>query len=295
MPHRSTIGPDRSNPAGLLNGQTLPFPAAKIGIIWSPKCACTKVVLWYFKMLGLLDEALAYDEWPHRYRIKVFYPSQQYKRWARRPDWRHFTWYQFARDPVKRLLSSFRHNLGYGHADDRISAALGRTVSCAEGYSLNDFLDYLESQNLAGKADPHVKLQRKRLSNIVDTQIINIDEMDMLEQMNAIERRHGLPLTDFGALGAFAADDRRRVNVAPAAFSPERVLTQSDARGLWPADTSLLDATTIARIERLYAPDVSFICDKADKDDGQRANTIGIYRKARRGAPAAETPRGVSP
>jgi hypothetical protein len=278
---QGTIQPARPKPASLLTGQTLPFPAAQIGIVWSPKCACTKVVLWYFKMLGLLDEAMAYDAWPHRYRIKVFYRSQQYQRWLGRPDWRHFTWYQFARDPVKRLLSSLRHNLGYGHADDRISAALGREISCAEGYSLNDFLDYLETQNLSGKADPHVKLQRKRLSNVVDTHIVNIDELNMLDQMNAIERKHGLPLTDFGELSAFAADDRRRVNLnMPVEFSPDRVLTQNDAKGLWPVDASLLDATTIARIKRLYAPDVRFICDKAD--DGQPAGTIGIYRKASR-------------
>lgn len=243
-----------------LSGQTLVFPPAKIGVIWSPKCACTKVVLWYFKLTGLLDAALFFDPWPHMYRMHVLYASRQYARWVQSADWKNFTWYQFSRDPVKRLLSSYRHNVGLGYADERISRALGRPVSYTEGYNLDDFLRYLETLNLAGPCDGHVRLQVQNISRSVPINVINVDQVDMLEQMNEIERRHGLPVTDFGNIHAFAHDDKRRVKFGTQEqFSVTRVLKETDAKGHWPLEASVLDEKTTERIKRLYARDMQFI------------------------------------
>lgn len=248
-----------------LNGQTLVLPASNIGIIWSPKCACTKVVLWYFKLTGLLHAAMFYHPWPHVYRMQVFYHSREYGNWVRTADWKNFSWYQFCRDPVKRLLSSYRHNLGHGHADERISRALGRTVSCQQGYSLNDFLTYLDRQDLAGRCDPHVRLQVQEISDSVPVKVINIDDVDMLVEMNAIERAHGLPVTDFSEIAAFARDERRRAKVAAhEQFSPDRILSKADARGNWPLEAATLDADTTERIKRLYARDMAFIYGQAE-------------------------------
>jgi len=243
-----------------LDDRTLVFPPARIGIIWSPKSACTKVVLWYFKLTGLLDAALFYHSWPHYYRMHVLYASQRYGQWARNSDWQNFTWYQFCRDPVNRLLSSYRHNLVFGYADDRVSRALRRRVSHGEGYSLDDFLKYLETQDLGGAADPHVKQQWHRISKKVHVNAINVDELDMFQQMNAIELKHNLPVTDFSALDAFKADDRRRVKLgAQQGFSTSRILTQKDASGRWPLQASVLDPATTDRIKRLYAVDMKLI------------------------------------
>jgi hypothetical protein len=243
-----------------LNGQTLILPTSKLGIIWSPKCACTKVVLWYFKMTGLLDAALFYHPWPHNYRMNVLYASDQYTRWVKTADWKNFTWYQFCRDPVKRALSSYRHSLGQGHADERISRALQRPASNVQGYSLEEFLRYLEIERLAGPCDPHVKFQTQELSKSVPVKIINIDEVDMLEQMNVIERQHGLPITNFSSIKAFESDEKRRAKIGTqGAFSLSRMLTREDARGTWPLEASMLDAATIERIKRIYARDMKFI------------------------------------
>lgn len=259
-----------------LDDRTLVFPPAKIGIIWSPKSACTKVVLWYFKLTGLLDAALYYHSWPHYYRMHVLYSSQRYGQWARNSDWENFTWYQFCRDPVSRLLSSYRHNLGFGYADDRISRALRRRVSYLEGYSLDDFLKYLETQDLGGAADPHVKQQWHRISKKVHINTINIDETDMFRQMNAIELKHNLPATDFPALEAFKADDRRRAKLGTQQrFSSSQILTHKDALGQWPLQAALLDPTTTDRIKRLYAADMKLIYPRgqirpAGQDSGKQ-------------------------
>jgi hypothetical protein len=244
-----------------LNGQTLLLPKHEIGIIWSPKSACTKVLLWYFNHIGLLDAAIFYHPFPHKYRTEVFYQSRGYMAWLTHSDWKNFTWYQFCRDPVKRALSSYRHNVGLGYADERISKALGRTVSNLEGYSLNDFLNYLETLDLATRGtDPHVRLQKNRIAKVVDITTVNIDEVDMLEAMNVIESQHGMPMTDFAALNVFANDDRRRAHFdLTQQYSPSQLLTHSDAKGKWPVEVSMLSALTVERIKRLYNEDMQFI------------------------------------
>jgi hypothetical protein len=267
-------GPGRLNNTALIDGEH------EIGIIWSAKCACTKVLLWYFQLIGLLDAALFYNHWPHRYRIDVLYNSQRYRKWQETSNWQQFTWYQFCRDPVKRLLSSYRHNLGHGYADDRISQALGRRVSYVDGYSLDEFLRYLEAQDMAS-AEVHVRLQYNPVSERTAVKVINIDEADMLREMNAIEREHGLPLTDFASLGAFAKDDRRNAKISVRQrYSPDDVLTRSDAKGAWPVEASILDAVTVERIKRLYARDVAFIYGNRGGAVAARESMAGMARVA---------------
>jgi hypothetical protein len=243
-----------------LNPRTLLLPDYKLGIIWSPKAACTKVLLWYFKHLNLLPAALFYHPGPHRYRINVFYNSREYGKWLAKSPWRDFSWYQFCRDPVKRALSSYRHNLALGNADHAISQALGRKVSSLEGFSLNEFLQYVATLDLVGKVDPHVRLQKNPIAELVGVNRINIDEVDMLVAMNTIERNHGLPVTDFTKFPAFGKDDRRRARIELAGgYSPTMLLSRKEARGKWPVHSAVLNATTVERIKDIYKDDMEFI------------------------------------
>ena len=258
-----------------LSDQTLIDAKHGIGVIWSAKCACTKVVLWYFKLIGLLDAAMFFHPFAHKYRINVLYSSRQYLEWMRTSDWRRFSWYQFCRDPVSRALSSYRHNLAYGYADKTISRLLGKEVSALQGYSLVEFLHYVEKLNL-DKCDHHLRLQRNQISDFVDVKIINIDESDMFEQMNVIERQIGLPVTDFASHEAFRKDDLRRAKIAiKRNYSASDVLSKADAKGMWPVDSSVLDSGTLEWIKRLYARDMQFIYgNNADMPEPREPETI---------------------
>jgi hypothetical protein len=250
-----------------LNNQTLLLPEYKLGIIWSPKAACTKVLLWYFKQLDLLPAVLFYHPGPHRYRINVLYNSREYRKWLEKSPWREFSWYQFCRDPVKRALSSYRHNLVMGNADHAISRALGRKVSSLEGYSLNEFIQYLATLDLLGKVDPHVRLQKNSIADVVRVNRINIDQVDMLLAMNTIERNHGLPVTDFAEFSAFGKDDLRRARIELAgSYSPTMVLSRKEANGKWPVHSAMLDAATIERIKQIYKDDMEFIYERSVDD-----------------------------
>jgi hypothetical protein len=216
--------------------------------------------MWYFKVTGLLDEAIQFHPFAHRYRTQVFYDSPKYVDWMRSSDWKTFTWYQFCRDPVKRAVSSYRHAISLGYADERISQALGMQMSHRRGYSLEQFLQYLETQDLAGKCDPHVRLQWHPVSDVIQPKIINIDETDMFAQMNAIERNHGLPITDFASSEVFQKDDRRRAHFAGGKhYSSTDVLRRKEAKGAWPVHASVLEPSTVERIKRIYARDIRFI------------------------------------
>jgi hypothetical protein len=232
------------------------FSPGNLGIIWSAKSACTKVVAWYFKLNNLLHAANFYDDWPHKYREEVLYRSDVYRRWLAAAGLEGIRWVQFGRDPVKRALSSYRHNLRYGYADPLIGGAIGRRIERDTGYSLNEFLSYLEQQDLFGKCDIHVKSQVHLLTQYAE--VINIDRVDMHTFMNKIESELGFPITDFGHHPKFRSIDDSH-NARTSSFrqiDPDRRLTRIEAGGLWPLTVDTVPKETLSRIKTIYSKDI---------------------------------------
>lgn len=230
-------------------------------VVWTPKAACTQVVMWYLHLAGLLDAALFYSQWPHQFRQHVLYESATFKRWLAECDPTRVRTIQFVRDPVKRCVSSYRQYLRYGMWDKTVSSALGREVSCRTGYSFNAFLDYLERINVARAKDPHVGLQRHPVTRHVAPEIIRLDEQDMFAEMNRVERELGRPPTDFDALAAFArvrASHHARHDRAKRASEDDQ-LDMSHAREFWPLHAEDLRPETLARVKRIYQADMAYI------------------------------------
>jgi hypothetical protein len=231
------------------------FPK-NLGIIWSAKSACTKVVAWYFKMNNLLHAANFYHDWPHKYREEVLYQSDVYQRWLSKADAATIRWVQFGRDPVRRTLSSYRHNLRYGYADPLIGGSIGRRVDRDTGYSLNEFLRYLEKQDLFGKCDIHIKAQVHPLTK--DARIINIDNTNMYESMNQIEDEIGIPKTDFAQHPKFRSiDDTHNARTLTSGYiDPEQRFSRAEAGGAWPITVETVPVDIVSRIKNLYSIDV---------------------------------------
>ncbi len=59
----------------LFLNQNLVSSDARLILGFSPKAGCSVAVKWFFYHQGLLDEALAYHRWVHRYRQDVFQAS----------------------------------------------------------------------------------------------------------------------------------------------------------------------------------------------------------------------------
>jgi hypothetical protein len=259
-------GPDAGDPAALRRALKLPpqplyLHPARLLLIWSPKCACTQVVLWFFKQCGLLEAAEFYHRWPHQFRVDVLRKSQGYKAWVEAADPTEVTAVQFGRSPIGRALSSYRHVLKWGLADQHMTQVLGRRIDHREGFRLTTLLSYLEALDHLEQVDTHLRPQARYASRVTAPEIVLVDREDLYAVLNRIERTHGLPETDFAAHPAFArVESDRRVQPGDRdRWTPETVLCRRHAWESWPAAAARLDASTRARIARIYADDMNLL------------------------------------
>lgn len=165
-------------------------------ISWSPKAACTRVLIWYYQRTELLNEALAYHRWPHKHRNEVLYKSRCHldsEKQLIREGTSAWDYVKVVRDPVKRCISSYRHALKTGYADQSMSQTLGREVNHRHGFSYETFLEYLRKIDLSS-CNPHHRFQTHPVDKIIfhRTWLIDIDEKDLDSELASIDELHGV-------------------------------------------------------------------------------------------------------
>lgn len=168
-----------------------------IVLAWSPKSACTDLMLWYFAQEGLLDEAMALNPFAHVYRGERYYLSPEYQARARAlaaSGGRGFTLVRVTRDPAKRLVSVFRYVLRMKFMDPFVAAKIGRDP--AQGLSLLDLDRTLRAEDLGvhGRINVHCHLQDHPVWHLPFDRVItlNIDSHDMHDGLAQIETALGL-------------------------------------------------------------------------------------------------------
>jgi len=174
-------------PANLL----LVHPPEGIGLIWSAKSACTTSIIWYFAVAGLLKEAMAYDPWPHKFRMNVLLPSASYRSW-KVVNPRKLAWVRVIRDPYKRAVSSFRHVIRYWKSPDLNMARkqLGFDLNL-ESLSFDLFLSRLKAVDVSRQrgrgrvVEIHGGLEKRFLSDPRDVDV-NCD-IHILQQVHWLE------------------------------------------------------------------------------------------------------------
>jgi len=233
----------------------LVHPKYKFVLIFSPKSACSTVIIWFFHTLGLADEARTYSEWPHHYRIDKLNRSESQAQ-ARKIALDELKILRVVRDPLDRAGSSFRHALGTGYARAQILEKIGVDVA-TEGLSFSRFIDFLQAEDL-GTCNPHHRRQKHPLEDIrLPDYVINASRQDLFAGLNAFERAMGMPITDFAQLSWVHELQAGRVphsmDMGP---NPDQlVLTRAQAqRGPWPK--GLLTESARARLQTLFADDI---------------------------------------
>ncbi len=225
-------------------------------MIFSPKAACSTAVIWFFHQMGLTSEARAHSDWPHHYRIERFY---------RRPDYlaawqlpvEQLRILRIVRDPFDRAVSSFRHALVTGYADDAIQRALGIDVA-SRGLSFSQFIDFLEYEDIA-TCDPHHRQQVHPVEVIRPPDIlIDVSRQALFSELNSAERQLAMPITDFRCLNWI--HELQQSRAAPRAGllgnTYRQVLSRAQAqRGPWPSH--LLNRRARERLSKIYAKDIS--------------------------------------
>ncbi len=234
----------------------LVHPVHRFALLYSAKSACSTAVIWLLHTLGLADEARAYSDWPHDYRMEQFQRSPAQLQAGRLPR-DQVKLLRVVRDPLDRAASSFRHVVGTQYAVADIKASLGIDIE-SQGLSFQQFIDFLESEDL-DRCNPHHRRQKNPLEAVRAADfIINASRQDLFAGLNAFERTMGMPITDFAALSWIHELQSTRVphsvDMGP---DPDRlVLTMRQARrGPWPK--GLLTPTARARLEKLYAEDIA--------------------------------------
>ncbi|MCX7568011.1 hypothetical protein OS189_16840 [Sulfitobacter sp. F26169L] len=189
----------------------LMFSDHNIVLSFSPKSACSHVVLWFYRHEGLMEAAGYYSAWPHNFRNEVYYKAATYKRRRRaavEAQGKGYTLIRVTRDPTKRFVSCFRHAVRWPLVDPLVKRKVG-TTPARDGMSLNDYAQALQGEDLQtpSPVDVHSRVQNHPLWQVGFDRIItlNVDETHVNAGLNAIEAELGLSKTDFASHPQFAA------------------------------------------------------------------------------------------
>lgn len=252
---------DRERSTKLRNGGPKPLidPEGRFVVYWSPKSACTTTLIWFLHVTGMEAAARAHDAWPHRYRIDIYNRTEAYRTALARgfSDMRRI---RVIRDPVDRALSSFRHAVGTSYADEAMARFLGRDVGRGAKFSLKEFIDYLEAEDIERTNTHHRQQLQPVEKRYPPTDVINISRTDLFKGLNDVEAAIGMTHTDFSTLEWLHKTEapRKPVVARQAEDAYTRRMTSREARGVseWPPKEALLTAEAKARLTHIYRADI---------------------------------------
>lgn len=227
--------------------------SANLAVMWSYKAACTTVIKWVFAQNGLLPEAMAYNSWVHKYRLRQYQKSERYLSRLKRLSSGAFEVVKVVRDPLDRAVSSYIHAYRHGYDDEAIAKVVQRPVSRRQRFSFREFVAFLEQSNLH-YCNPHHRLQvapieRHVLFRTRPSKIIRI-EQGLNAALSELERGLGLPATDF--TNPVFESDHHTVRAAPAGLAADLVHIPRDAV---PPAARFYDRELASKVARLYAED----------------------------------------
>ena len=236
----------------------------RILFIWTPKCACTNILWWYFWHCGLSHAAAFYHPWPHRFRMHVLRHSATYQNWLNQIQPKETRAIQFVRDPINRCISSYRHALRTDFIWDHIQSVMKERVSPETGFSLQFFLDYLNKYGVTGDIDVHCRSQVPMARKFFDIEIVDVDNFDLFAVFDKIEDQMNMSKSDI-------ENDRRlqKINERHNAKKQDvqsvdetTVFTRSDAINAWPDLASHISNRAREYISEIYKADYKFISER---------------------------------
>lgn len=204
------LSPTQVLPPYVAQRKPLFHPELPVVLLWSQKSGCTTVAKWFFDQIGLLEEALAYRPWIHKYEQQVYKRKPRYKRRvAAAIRSGEYEVVKVVRDPVVRAASAFLVLVEPGALKPRhwahkhwegVAAWLA-----ARGRSRGDGISFLEHLEMLGElADRGQPINQHLAPQAVP------DEEEVVRTTVPIERfeawaadfcdRHGRRRTDFARI-----------------------------------------------------------------------------------------------
>ncbi len=248
-------------------------------LCWSQKAGSTSLLKWFLHHCGLLEAARDYGEKDfdvelHRYENEVLkrrrgYMTELQQRLAD-PDTPVI---HFVRCPWSRVFSMYMHvhkrffinlekkgiaSAGIRTRKEILNFVYGGPVSLENSFSFDDFLEWLQFQDLAA-IDPHFRSQQNPLFDHVAVRHFRLNDFSAV--VEDLERSAGLPLSagsealrpSLHHLNTAALDDTVTLRMLrrgfPLSISPAWVVPKVDRRILEMAGYG-------AAIERLFRDDI---------------------------------------
>lgn len=175
----------------------------KYAINFSEKSGCTFVAKWFFDQIDLLDDALQYHPFVHRYRNDIYQMKDGHQRSLENlvinPS--DYEILKVVRHPLKRAVSAFVHasftGLGPNQRfNGQISHFLKRPINAVSKFSFREFVSFLESLDLMS-ADTHLRPQARSFEidgSLVPSRIIDLEHT--AEELSKFEQELNLKRTD---------------------------------------------------------------------------------------------------
>lgn len=164
-----------------------------------------------FFQLGILDKALAYDDWVHNYRRDIYYNSDNYRLIFLSVFSEQYTRIKLVRSPYQRAVSSYIHAIRTGYPIMELSKFLGREIGNKNTFSFEEYLAYLEQTGVK-KCNPHHRVQTEKaeLSGALKIdRVIKLEES--IAEFRRIEEEYGLKSSDLVAFSQ-SIHNHKRIN-----------------------------------------------------------------------------------
>lgn len=158
-------------------------PDKKLILFWSQKSGCTSVIKWFFQGMGLLEEALAYDAWIHKYRMWVYVDPAWFLSFPSAFVDESYLKLRVVRNPYTRCVSGFIHLL------DNKNVYM---PDMSDSFSFLDYLSWLEGQDL-DQCNGHFARQHSAFHehfHEATNEIIHLENLS--EEVNSINERYNL-------------------------------------------------------------------------------------------------------
>ena len=179
---------------------------------WSPKSACSHVVLWAFIHEGLFQAANAYDAWPHKFRAQVYFRDDAFQ-----APWRDLLRSGGAGHTLLKVTTAGSEEppgldlparLPVSPSWSGTSRRCSVSTYASRGLSLTDLDAVLNRLKLVAPTtvDPHVCAQYTPLWDLAFDRVITLDldeESRLNAGLNAVEGALGLPATELQTSPAF--------------------------------------------------------------------------------------------
>lgn len=179
-----------------------------LALLWSAKAGCTFALKWFLYQVGMLETSRFYSSWIHKFRVNVFYESEEYKNYLADIFCPETKVIKFVRNPYSRAVSAYLAYCQAAYSGDtshqsvlnQISYFCDRSITPTSTFSFREFVSYLSSIDL-NSCNIHYKLQfspfekQKLLEHIY---LIKLE--DSQTQVRKTEQELGLLKSDFSSI-----------------------------------------------------------------------------------------------